>query len=123
MALSFVLIPAAEPKSPAVVRVTGSLTLGPHLLDFGKRLAEHLTSHRGLGLIIDLAGVHGVDSAGLGELVVLYTTAGQHGSRLCLATASPRILRLLEITHLSGILPHFAGEAVAAEWLTEAARV
>ncbi|MBY0503960.1 MAG: STAS domain-containing protein [Bryobacteraceae bacterium] len=62
---------------------------------------------------MDVAAVGDVDSAGLGELVVLYTTAGQHNSRLCLVGASARFVHLLETTRLSGILPVFADEDAA----------
>lgn len=119
MALNFVLTEAKSAGKPGVVHVTGSLTLGPRLLEFGKRIGEHLSSGSEPGVILDLGGVHDIDSAGLGELVILYTTAGQHGRRLCLANPSPRIVQLLKITRLSGILPHFAGEGQAEAWLTE----
>ncbi len=118
MALNFVLTAATGSGKPGLVQVTGSLTLGPRLLEFGKSLAEHLSSAAEPGVIIDLSGVHDVDSAGLGELVILYTTAGQHGRRLCLLNPSPRIIKLLEMTRLSGILPHFARESTAVGWLT-----
>ena len=110
MALDFVL-------EPGIVRVSGNLTLGPRLLEFGRRVAEQMSSGTGPGIIVDLTQVQDIDSAGLGEIVILYTTAGQHGRRLCLVKPSPRIVKLLEMTRLSGMLPHFADESAAVEWL------
>ena len=48
-----------------------------------------------------------VDSAGLGELVILHTVAGQHGCRIALVRPSLRFRRLLETTKLIGLLPPF----------------
>lgn len=109
-----------RPKTPsahAVVRMSGRLTLGPHLLDFGRRATELLGSRTGPGLLLDVSAVSDVDSAGLGELVILYTTAGEHHRRLCLVGASARFVQLLETTRLSGILPHFADEEAAKAWM------
>jgi anti-anti-sigma factor len=89
------------------IRLSGGMTLGPQLLDFGRRVGEQLASRRPHAVFLDMSAVDEVDSAGLGELVILFTTAGQHSCRLCLVCPSPRVIRLLETTKLSGILPHF----------------
>jgi anti-sigma B factor antagonist len=101
-------------KGQAAVRLSGRLTLGPQLLDFGRRIGELLGSH---SVLLDVAAISDVDSAGLGELVILYTTAGQQDRRLCLVGASARFVQMLETTRLSGILPHFADEETAKEWM------
>jgi anti-sigma B factor antagonist len=116
MAFRFTIERPLSADSPCIVRLDGRLTLGPQLLDFGRRVAELLASRPGPCVLLDISAVEEVDSAGLGELVILYTTAGQNGSRLCLLSPTPRIAHLLETTRLSGILPHFADEAAAARW-------
>jgi anti-sigma B factor antagonist len=118
MAFHFTVERPKTSSSHAVIRMSGRLTLGPHLLDFGRRIAELLSSHTGPGVLLDVAGINDVDSAGLGELVILYTTAGQHDCRLGLVGASARLVQLLETTRLSGILPHFADEEAAKSWIS-----
>jgi anti-anti-sigma factor len=108
---------SAGEGEPLSIRLSGSMSLGPQLFDFGRRVGDHLTSHltsrRPPAVFLDISAVTEVDSSGLGELVILYTTAGQHGCRLCLVSPTPRIIRLLETTKLSGILPHFESLAAA----------
>ena len=65
-----------------------------------------------------LAAAHEIDSAGRGELVLLYTTASQYHCRLCLVRPTPRIARMLETTKLDGILPHF--DDPLAAWIPTA---
>lgn len=105
-----------RPKGHIVVRLSGRLTLGPQLLDFGRRVTDLLGSVKS-GVLLDVRAVDDIDSAGLGELVILYTTAGQYDCLLCLVGASPRFVQLLETTRLSGILPHFADEEAARSWI------
>lgn len=98
--------------------MSGRLTLGPQLLEFGKQIANLLnTPQAGSGLLLDMREITDIDSAGLGELVILYTTAGHHHRRLCLAGLSARLIHLLETTRLSGILPHFADNKAAQAWI------
>lgn len=100
------------------IRLTGRLTLGPQLLDFGRKAAETIGRRPAKGVILDVAGIEEIDSAGLGELVILYTTASQHGCRLCLVQPTPKILQLLETTKLSGILPCYPDHTAAIAWLS-----
>jgi anti-sigma B factor antagonist len=112
--------PVSGDGEPVFIRLNGRMTLGPQLLEFGRSVARVLASQHRKGVLLDMSGVEDVDSAGLGELVILYTTAGQHGSRLCLVKPTPRILRLLETTKLSGILKHFGDTTAATAWLAGA---
>ncbi len=105
-------------NDPLLIRLSGRMTLGPQLIDFSRQLAEVLASHRSRGVVLDVSAVTELDSAGLGELVVLYTRAGKNGCRLCLLSPTPRIVRLLEMTKLSGILPYFQNAASVAVWLS-----
>jgi len=104
-------------RDPAVVRLTGGLTLGPQLTRFSKSVLELLHSRRLSGLLLDVRGIREMDSAGLGELVILYTASSEAGSRLCLVSPSERVLRLLEMTRLDGLLPHFTDDASALKWI------
>lgn len=95
------------------VRVSGDLTLGPHLRRFSDKLSQHVTKCRPSALLLDLSHLATIDSAGLGELVILYTTASEHNCRLGLVNPSTRIVRLLQATRLDGLLPRFESMASA----------
>lgn len=113
MALQFQIDTASD---PIVIRLSGGLTLGPQLAQFARQ-ANAVISGETSGVILDFSAVTEIDSAGLGELVVLYTAGGKHSCRLCLAGTSDRINRLFETTRLSGILPQFFDLAAARKWL------
>jgi anti-sigma B factor antagonist len=55
-------------------------------------------------LVIDLSGVNGMDSAGLGELALLYMRAQENNVNLKWAGANPTVRTLLELTHLDQVL-------------------
>src|SRR3954449_12784563 len=89
-------------RDPVIVRLTGGLTLGPQLTRCSKSVLELVHSRRTTGLLLDIRGIQEIDSAGLGELVILYTALSEAGSRLCLLCPTARVLRLLEMTRLEG---------------------
>jgi anti-sigma B factor antagonist len=114
MALQYTIEPTAN---PLVVHLAGHVTLGPQLGPFGRQVAAAIAERKSTAVLLDLAEVEEIDSAGLGELVVLYTNAGQHQCRLCLIGPTARVRRLLETTRLSGLLPQFDDEAAALHYL------
>ena len=109
-----------ENNDPLSIQLGGRLTLGPQLLQFGRRVAEILARRSACGVLLDMGGVEEIDSAGLGELVILYTTASDYGCRLCLVGTTPRLAQLLETTKLSGILPCFDDLPAARSWVKSA---
>jgi anti-sigma B factor antagonist len=115
MALEVLLHPHSD---PLVVRLSGRMTLGPHLLAFGRRITELLTARSFRAVLLDMTAVEELDSAGLGELVILYTAANELGCRLCLFAPPSRVTHLLESTRLTGILPHFADRQAAEAWVS-----
>lgn len=67
-------------------------------------------------VVLDLSGVSSIDSAGIGELVSLYTRAQSRSASLKFASPSPRVRQLLDLTNLCSVLevhPHL-GEALSA---------
>ena len=73
-------------------------------------------------LVLDLSGAEKIDSAGLGELVVLYMRCQASGCVLNLAAPPREILALLQLTNLTSILQVFptVDEAVVASLATAA---
>jgi anti-anti-sigma factor len=52
-------------------------------------------------VILDLSGVSSIDSAGIGELVLLHTRAQAKNADLKCASPSPFVRDLLDLTHLN----------------------
>jgi len=67
-------------------------------------------------LIVDLGQVESVDSAGLGELVLLHMWAEAAGHSLKFAGLRPQVRRLLELTNLASVFDTYdtLAEATAA---------
>lgn len=64
-------------------------------------------------LVLNLADVPYVDSAGLGEIVRTYTTVTKQGGNLKLANLTKRITDLLSITKLLTVFDTYDSEADA----------
>lgn len=59
---------------------------------------------RGSKLVLELSGVSTMDSAGIGELVLLRTWAQERNAELKCAGANPIVRTLLELTNLDSVL-------------------
>jgi len=70
-------------------------------------------------LVINLAGVTYVDSAGLGQLVQVQTKATGSGARVKVASPGARLLTLLRIAKLLPLFDIAESEAAAIESLNE----
>jgi anti-sigma B factor antagonist len=55
-------------------------------------------------VVLDLGGVRSIDSAGIGELVSLYTRAQSQNADLKCARPSPLVRELLDLTNLNSVL-------------------
>ncbi len=55
-------------------------------------------------VILDLSGVSSIDSAGIGELVLLHTWAQSRNADLKWASPSPVVRELLDLTHVDSVL-------------------
>jgi anti-anti-sigma factor len=60
--------------------------------------------HNGTKLILDLSGVSSMDSAGIGELVLLKTWAEERNAELKCAGATAVVRTLLDLTNLDSVL-------------------
>jgi anti-sigma B factor antagonist len=76
----------------------------------------HSTVHQGhTKLLVNLAGVDYVDSAGLGELVGGYTTVTRAGGTMKLLNLTKKMRDLLSITRLLTVFDTFDNEAEAVK--------
>jgi anti-sigma B factor antagonist len=64
-------------------------------------------------ILVNLAGVSYMDSAGLGELVQAYSTVSKQGGSLKLVSPTKRLKDLLVITKLTTVFDSFDDEAAA----------
>jgi anti-sigma B factor antagonist len=84
-----------------VLFCSGRFTYRDEATAFSQKISDLLPNTQ--QLIVDLSGVEAIDSAGLGELVVVHMWIKASGCSLKLAGANPRIRHLLEITNLLSV--------------------
>jgi anti-anti-sigma factor len=89
----------------AILDLEGTLTLGPTLQNLREIAKQALADHRPKGVVLGVAGLAAVDSAGLGELTVVYTLCSRQGCPIALAGPGQNLRTMLEVTHLDGLLP------------------
>ena len=83
------------------------------------RIVDELL-HTGTNLILDLSGVSAMDSAGIGELVLLQTWAQQRKAVLKCAGPSNVVRTLLDLTKLDSVLEVYNTLDQALDSLREA---
>ncbi|OFW14381.1 MAG: anti-anti-sigma factor [Acidobacteria bacterium RIFCSPLOWO2_12_FULL_67_14] len=104
-----------------ILDVTGRMTLG----EGDEALRDKVNSLVSQGkkkLILNLAAVAYIDSAGLGEIVRTYTTVSRQGGSLKLLGLTKRITDLLSITKLLTVFETYDDEADAVRSFSTAAR-
>ena len=87
-----------------ILQLSGSLTLGPSLGALRETAKQVLANGKLHGLILQVNEVTSVDSAGLGEMTIVYGFANRQrlGIRLVGSTAS--LLKMLDMTRLEELL-------------------
>jgi anti-sigma B factor antagonist len=96
----------------AVLDLEGKITLGENtgiLRDELRSLLAQGTKH----IVLNMANVSYVDSAGLGELVGAYTTAANQGGSVALLHLQSKMRDLLQITKLYTVFVIFEDEHTA----------
>lgn len=88
-------------KDVTVLTCTGRFTYRNEATVFSQKIAQLLPNAR--QIVVDLSGLEAVDSAGLGELVVVHMWIRASGCSLKLAGANPRVQELFELTNLLSV--------------------
>ncbi len=88
-----------------ILDLEGALTLGPTLRKVRETARDLLLGNEITGLIVKVDAVSATDSAGLGELTVVYTVAARANCKVALAGSNTKLGAMLEITRLDGLLP------------------
>jgi anti-sigma B factor antagonist len=105
-----------------VLDLKGRITLG----DGDELLKDKVNSLVNQGnkkIVLNLADVPYVDSAGLGEIVRTYTTVSRQGGSLKLLNLTKRITDLLSITKLLTVFETFDSENDAVRSFSASAKV
>jgi anti-sigma B factor antagonist len=89
-----------------IVELDGRLTVNdsPGLL---KEAVADVVKRGAQNVLLDLHGVHYIDSTRLGELIAAHVTVSRHGGRLKLVRTPPRVQELLTIAGLGDIFERF----------------
>jgi anti-sigma B factor antagonist len=105
-----------------VLDLKGRITLGDgdQLL---KDKVNSLVNQGHKGIVLNLAGVPYIDSAGLGEIVGSYTTVSRQGGSLKLLNLTKKITDLLAITKLLTVFETFDSEDEAVRSYSASAKV
>src|ERR1700689_2672935 len=88
-----------------ILQLTGTLTLGPSLNSLREAARQLLANGKLSGLILHVSEVNGVDSAGLGELTIVYQFANRQRLGIRLVGSTPSLLKMLDMTRLEELLP------------------
>jgi len=105
-----------------VLDLKGKITLG----EGDELLKDKINSLVNQGykkLLLNLAAVPYIDSAGLGEIVRTYTTVSRQGGSLKLLNLTKRITDLLSITKLLTVFETFDSESDAIKSFSASAKV
>ena len=102
-----------------ILDVTGKMTLGEGD-EILKDKVHSLSLQGRKKIILNLAGVPYIDSAGLGEIVRTYTTVSRDGGSLKLLGLTKRITDLLSITKLLTVFETYDNEADAVRSFSSA---
>ena len=106
--------PAAKPRfsvsvdrigATAVLHCAGRLCFEGHAKLLAERALEYLSG--GDDLILELAAVEMVDSAGIGQLVLVHMQAQALDRNVCIAAVTDRVRKLLELTNVAALFEFF----------------
>jgi anti-sigma B factor antagonist len=96
----------------AIVDLDGKITLGENTGILRDNL-KSLLAQGSKNIVLNMAGVGYVDSAGLGELVGAYTTAQNQGGTVKLLHLQTKMKDLMQVTKLHTIFMTFEDEQAA----------
>ncbi len=104
-----------EEGAITIIEPKGKITIGEGDVLLREEITRLLSEEK-KHLVLDLGGVSYMDSAGVGELVSVYTSVKNRGGELKLSCLTKKIKDLLQITQLMTIFDTYetTQEAVAA---------
>jgi len=97
-----------------IMDISGKLTLGEGLSAFREKTRE-LVEACSKQVLLNMASVSRIDSCGIGELAVAYTTITRAGGEMKLLNLDGHLHELLRITKLCDIFETYEDEDLAVE--------
>jgi anti-sigma B factor antagonist len=106
---------SVEQGDPAVIAIDGDVLGGAGAMEFTNAVADLIRGGTS-NVIVDLGGVHLMNSSGFGMLVGASTTVRSAGGTLAVAGANEKIQSLLKMTRLDSVFASYPtrDEALAA---------
>jgi anti-sigma B factor antagonist len=95
-----------------ILDLSGRITIGEGTITVRDTL-QKLLDEGNRKFLVNLGDVHYIDSSGLGELVIAFTTVRNHEGQLKLLNLTKRVRDLLQITKLLTVFDAFDSEAEA----------
>ena len=108
--------------SVMILDLKGKITLGEGDEALKDKINSLILQNR-KRILLNLADVPYIDSAGLGEIVRTYTTVSRQGGQLKLVNLTKRITDLLSITKLLTVFETFDTESEAVKSFSASAKV
>ena len=99
-------------RDVSILDCSGKITLGEGTMSI-RNTAKDVVQGGAKKIILNLAGITYIDSAGVGELVGAYVTAGNNGAKLKLLGLTGKLREVLTITKLLTVFEVFDSEAAA----------
>lgn len=99
----------------AILEIHGNITLGPSARGFQSRARRVLSEPGCAGLILNLADVTGLDSAGIGGLVAIHSSAARRGLRVVVVRPSKHVKEILAITRVDELFSFAEDERSALQ--------
>lgn len=96
----------------ALLDLNGKIVLGEALFEIRNAVREVLNDGY-TRILMNMKGVNAIDSAGIGELVSIYTTVTSQGGTVKLVQATQRVVGLLHLTKLLTVFEAFEDEKAA----------
>ncbi len=96
-----------------IVDCNGRIVFGEESANLRDTVKKLITDNK--HIVLNLSGVSYIDSGGLGTLVALYTSAQPNGGKIKLASLTPRVGDLLQVTKLVTIFEVYDNEEQAVQ--------
>lgn len=95
-----------------ILDCSGKITLGEGTMSI-RNTVKDVQQGGAKKILLNLAGITYIDSAGVGELVGAYVTAGNNGAKLKLLGLTGKLREVLTITKLLTVFEVFDNETAA----------
>ena len=99
-------------RDVSILDCSGKITLGEGTMSI-RNTVKDVVQGGAKKIILNLAGITYIDSAGVGELVGAYVTAGNSGTKLKLLGLTGKLREVLTITKLLTVFEVFDNETAA----------